>query len=296
MARFHKHKEALSKAGVRDGKRRKGLFNIKKVELMHHVPRLVKQLGSVMQYSTDQTEHCHINMAKLPYEATNKRDYADQMCRYLDCREKIRLFTMYQLWLNCDGANGDDILDGLSSYGDENSDVVADPGEDEALQGVGADGDELNWGDDGTDQSPCSEKFGLLAGQILPRPRKDLFQEPESVIPRNETTAFRLTRQITYPGVSVEAASTTYNLPDFHDVLLVFHYGVRSRSTLSYKRVDIWNSVRMQLRAVQSEDCILSPQTVMACPRLGLYNFVLVKEAYNTSCSGIQGNWTLRAQ
>ena len=88
----------------------------------------------------------------------------------------------------------------------------------------------------------------------------------------------------------------TYNLPDFHDALLVFHYGVHSRSTLSYKDIDIWNSVRMQLRAVQDDDLILPPQTVMASPRLGLYNFVLVKEAHNAKYSGIQGNLIVRAQ
>ena len=189
-----------------------------------------------------------------------------------------------------------DTKDCLTSYGDEHSDVTSDLQVEGTLEVDDPGREELNGDDSVMDDILRSEALGLFARHFLPRARKDFFQEAASIIPRNDTTAFRLTCRIPYAGTSVEAASTTYNLPDFNDVLLVFHYGVRSRATTSYKRVDIWNSVRMQLSAVQSEYCILSPQTVMACPRLGLYNFVLVKEAYNTSCSGIQGNWTLRAQ
>ena len=290
LNRFHSHKEALSAAGVRDGKRRKGLFNIKKVEMMHHVPRFVERLGSVMQYSTDQTEHCHISMAKVPYEATNKKNYANQICRYLDRLEKIRVFTMYQVWLDCgrDGASMDDIVDCLGSYENEGGDVASDLEEGGALDIDNPDRGGLN-GDD----SLHLEALGSFARHFLPRTGKDFFQESASTIPRNETTAFRLTSRIPYAGTSVEAASTIYDLPDFYDALLVFHYGVRSRSTLAYRKIDIWNNVRMQLRAIQNEDFILPPQTVMACPRLGLYNFVLVKEAHNASCSGIQGKLTI---
>ena len=287
LIRFHNHKEALSVAGVRDGKRRKGLFNIRKVEMMHHVPRFVERLGSAMQYSTDQTEHCHINMAKVPYEATNKRNYGIQMCRYLDRLEKIHVFTMYQVWLDGghDDVSIDDTLDCLSSYGND----LEERG---ALEVDDPDNGGLNGDDRVLDGSLRLEALGLFARHFLPRTAKDFFQESASTTPRNETTAFRLTSRIPSAGTSVEAASTTYNLPDFRDALLVFHHGVRGRSTLrlSYKRIDIWNSVRMQLRAVQNEDFILLPQTVKACPRSGLYNFVLVKEAHYASYSGIQGS------
>ncbi len=98
LARFHNDKAALSAAGVRNGKLTKGKFNIAKIELMWHVSRLVKLLGSAPQFSTDQTERCNMTMAKVPYRLTNHKQYPEQMCRYLDRREKIRLFALSLAW------------------------------------------------------------------------------------------------------------------------------------------------------------------------------------------------------
>lgn len=287
LAKFHEHKDALSKAGVRDGKRRKGLFNIKKIELMHHVARLVERLGSVMQFSTDQTEHCHINMAKVPYEATNKKDYAVQMCRYLDRREKIHLFTAYQAWLDCIRTGDDDVVERLLSYRDEDmDDATADSEEhiavDDVLKGEG----------NVSSYSLRPDAVGRFARQFLPKPTVNFFQIDASLVPRNDTTAFRFISRIPCANVSLKTASKMYQLPDLFESLSTF-YG---RSALPYTEVDIWTSVRMQLRAVHDEDLILSPYTVIARPddhhHPGLYNFVLVKDDHNAGFSGIRGEVT----
>ena len=81
---FHRFKCFIADSGVRSGIQRNDEFNIPKIELMHHVKRLTEMLGSAMQFSSEQTERCHIIMAKQPYKATNRKDYARQMCRYLD--------------------------------------------------------------------------------------------------------------------------------------------------------------------------------------------------------------------
>ncbi len=80
------------------GLRRKGLFNIKKVELLHHDGRFISTVGSLMQYSAEQTERCHITMAKAPYRATNHKDHEEQVCRVLDRQEKLTLFEIYICW------------------------------------------------------------------------------------------------------------------------------------------------------------------------------------------------------
>ncbi len=98
LRRFHANKKYIAATGVRDGPQMRGKFNIKKIELMHHVYRLILLLGTTPQYSTDQSELLHIPMAKVPYKATNKKDYAPQICRFLDRREKIYLFVLYIEW------------------------------------------------------------------------------------------------------------------------------------------------------------------------------------------------------
>lgn len=238
-----------------------------------------------MQYSTDQTEHCHINMAKAPYEATNKRDYTVQMCRYLDRCEKIRLFTMYQGWLDCMLTVDDGVMDQSPSYRDDDrDDATADSEGDDAFDDVPkGEGNILS----------CSlrpEADGRFARQFLPKPTVNFFQKDASFVRRNDTTAFRLTSRIPFADVSVEAASRMYELPDLFETLSTFH----GCPALPYKTADIWTSVRMQLRAVHDEDVILTPYTVTARPNdtshLSLYNFVLVKDAHDANCSGIRGD------
>lgn len=95
---FHSQKGAISKSGARDGPRQQGKFNIKKLELMQHVSRLIKLLGAADQFTTDQTEHCHITMAKIPYCATNKKDFSSQMCCFINREEKINLFSGWLEW------------------------------------------------------------------------------------------------------------------------------------------------------------------------------------------------------
>ncbi len=95
LALFHAEKESLSAAGIRDGPRQNGKFNIHKLELMQHVRRRVELLGSMPQYSTDQIELCHIPNAKRAYQATNKKNFEEQMCRNLDRLAKLLYFSIY---------------------------------------------------------------------------------------------------------------------------------------------------------------------------------------------------------
>ncbi|TDL14393.1 hypothetical protein BD410DRAFT_701553, partial [Rickenella mellea] len=89
LTNFHANKKALSRAGCRDGKKRKGNFYIPKMELMHHVGYFTKLLGVSAQFTSDVTERCHIVFAKVPYAfGTNKKNYPPQMCRFIDRLER----------------------------------------------------------------------------------------------------------------------------------------------------------------------------------------------------------------
>ena len=95
---FHRYKHHIADSGVRSGTRRNDEFHIPKIELMQHVQRLVELLGTAPQFSSEQTERCHIDMAKQPYKATNRKEYSEQMCRYLDRDERIRMFSALTEW------------------------------------------------------------------------------------------------------------------------------------------------------------------------------------------------------
>ena len=95
---FHRYKHHIADSGVRSGARRNDEFHIPKIELMQHVPRLIELLGTAPQFTSEQTERCHIDMAKQPYKATNRKEYSEQMCRYLDRDERIRMFSALMEW------------------------------------------------------------------------------------------------------------------------------------------------------------------------------------------------------
>ncbi len=99
LLEFHANKHALTTAGVRDGPCMQGKFNIPKLEMLQHVPRFIREAGSMLQYSADQTERLHITMAKEPYRATNRKDFPEQMSRNVDRQDKVQLFTVFLEWL-----------------------------------------------------------------------------------------------------------------------------------------------------------------------------------------------------
>ncbi|KAF8546348.1 hypothetical protein OG21DRAFT_1395475, partial [Imleria badia] len=80
---FHEHKDAILAAGARSGH-----FHIPKLELLQHVVPSLWDLGAVMQWSADVTEHAHVTEVKNPARAGNKQDYYLQITRHLNCVDK----------------------------------------------------------------------------------------------------------------------------------------------------------------------------------------------------------------
>ncbi|KAJ7291698.1 hypothetical protein C8J57DRAFT_219441 [Mycena rebaudengoi] len=63
------------------------------------VARLDRALGSADGYNTESPERLHIDFAKKAYQATNHRDYVEQMALWLQRQEAVALRCSYLAWL-----------------------------------------------------------------------------------------------------------------------------------------------------------------------------------------------------
>jgi hypothetical protein len=99
LSDFHKTKAAFIRNGSRRGKRGViGHFNIPKLAGLHAYLYHIPQMGSSPQYSSEITETLHQTMAKTAYKVTNRRNYPEQMCRYLDRSDKLSYMDGFTLW------------------------------------------------------------------------------------------------------------------------------------------------------------------------------------------------------
>ncbi|KIJ29743.1 hypothetical protein M422DRAFT_268776 [Sphaerobolus stellatus SS14] len=87
---FHENKHAFVKTGQHGG-REQSHFKIPKVHARHHYRENILLLGAPYNYSTEISEHYHIEIAKKAYKATNQKDYVKQMLVWLTRQEKIYL-------------------------------------------------------------------------------------------------------------------------------------------------------------------------------------------------------------
>ncbi|KAJ6463763.1 hypothetical protein DFH09DRAFT_1254651 [Mycena vulgaris] len=92
---FHENKHAILEAGVRRGKN--GPIDnwwIPKLEFMQSVVPSIRANGVPLQWSADMTEHAHITLIKDPASHSNNQNHEQQICRYLDRRDKVAQFDL----------------------------------------------------------------------------------------------------------------------------------------------------------------------------------------------------------
>ncbi len=273
LAAFHENKKHLVAAGIRNGPKQKGEFNIPKLELMHHIADFVESLGSVLQYTTEHTERCHITLAKQPYRTTNKKKgYEVQVCLELDRRDKIDLFATYLEWKAREGAG----------HGGHIAPAARTPAQ---VPNINA----SNW-------QLRSERFLSFARAFIPQPPRDAFRDHPSVTPRNDTTAFILNDRITHGDATVGRIMRIYRLPKLRDAIVDYYeqqYDLEEGIRIKF--LDCWDRVRLQLRSSLHHSIgVMPPVPVMASARtpklpLGLCNFVLVKEIPGLGVVCLQG-------
>lgn len=305
LRRFHENRHHLVAAGVRNTPTL-SLFNIKKLELMQHVSRFITEVGSLLQFTADQTERLHIIMAKIPYQSTNKKEFREQMCRFLDRREKIDLFRLYLDWkrstmskkprpqkrkpssvpagdssasADANAPAGADIaVDEEDDDDDENEeDEEEEEGEDaeanaeenvDASTGTTASA-ELDADADSKALQLRLRDFAPFAKRFLPKPLHDAFQDDSNYTPRNGTTAFTLTSRIPFGNAKILYISQLYSIPNLDsDLIAFFNAGDEEsgRAHLPFSLLDCWDRVRLQLRCEYDDNIMMPMQTVMASP------------------------------
>ncbi len=254
---FHKHKGAVSATGVRDGKYKKGKFNIKKLELMLGICASTRSVGSALQYSTDQSESLHISMAKVPYRATNKKDFEIQMCRFDDRREKLRLLTLF--------VENEKHRKLKASKVDSQGNHTGGPARDASGSTPGS-------------GVPANE----FAKMFLPPPIRNAFDKDDA--PRNTTTAFLLTDRITYGNMKISEVAQMYRLPKLQRLVRGF-FGKRKLL------LDCWNRVRLQMRSVSQSGTVLPPAVVMAAPPFQTILARILQLRYGERRGNIRHRW-----
>jgi len=106
---FHKHKQAFIDAEACQGTYLSNRSKFRplisstgmdfpKLHSLQHYIDCIKQFGAPDGFNTENTENLHIPYAKEAWRASNKREALQQMCTWLERREKLHLFGAYHAW------------------------------------------------------------------------------------------------------------------------------------------------------------------------------------------------------
>jgi hypothetical protein len=91
---FHANKDAFVQLGGRE----QDHFNIPKVHSLEHYEELIHLFGSADGFNTESPERLHIDFAKNAYRASNRKDYIQQMTRWLQRQENVDRFSEFIAW------------------------------------------------------------------------------------------------------------------------------------------------------------------------------------------------------
>ncbi|KIK25455.1 hypothetical protein PISMIDRAFT_36003, partial [Pisolithus microcarpus 441] len=210
LAEFHHYKQAIIDGGLRRGDQSGSIlehWEIPKLELLQSVVPSISQVGLVLQWSADTTEHAHIEVVKDPVSRMNNKDYSSQICRHLDRIEKCQMFdTAVHLRGTAEAGSSSSAVehDGDQSDGEVDH-VVDDVGEAEAAV--------LNdlWA---PKQSP-SDFFEIAAKLLV---STTLSSSLLRTFVRG-STAFHLNFRPTFRRLSVDAAAEKFAIPDLRSAL-----------------------------------------------------------------------------
>jgi len=89
---FHDNKHIFEDLGIRKH------FNISKLHNIKHYIDAIHSHGTTDGFNTEGTERLHIDLAKMGYNASNKKQYTKQMTTWLRRQESIHRFCLYLQW------------------------------------------------------------------------------------------------------------------------------------------------------------------------------------------------------
>ena len=282
-------------------------FRIPKLELMQSVAPSIPQIGFLLQWSVDTTEHAHIEVVKDPASMTNHHDYDAQICCALDHNEKCRLFVTairLQTSQNHDLNDLDDItrLDGSEEL--EGDHDIGDAPQGHILGDL--------WS-----AKHQSTNFFEVAANVASKSTIGNSLPPRTIVALAGLVAIHLNIEPMHHRPSIDKVAEEFELPDLRGVLAdyvrcegqphqrKFHtFGGPRRSApdveLPFSELQIWHKVCLQQR---SYHCLteLGPMfTVNAHPpnqtwKHGQYDATIlqVDQAHQWPLSGLTGTLSL---
>ena len=272
---FHDNKDIIMMLRTRMGAK-KPIENwfIPKLELMQSITSSTRNVGALIQWSADATEHAHVSEIKYPARRTNNNDYDPQICRHLDREEKLRRFAIATT------------LKSHSTYRDPDPRPEEVPEEEE--------GEKEDMKEDDDEWEPDDPRTALLEEMNHTRVTTNYFskalQVAREVLPYPPRTfiaggtAIHLNYNPSRTGVKIEDIADDFDIPDLyaalsdflrHDVRdrgAVHRVGPRRRSlidrplTLPFDRVQVWHTVRLQQMSFHDSSIVLPAQTIHASP------------------------------
>ncbi|KAK6980949.1 hypothetical protein R3P38DRAFT_3294138 [Favolaschia claudopus] len=118
---FHAHKHAFIRLGLRNH------FNISKIHKLKHYVDSIRSRGTTDGTNSEATERLHIDLAKLGYRASNKKDYTQQMTVWLQRQEAVRKFKNYICWVDSESDSAACSSDSEESHTSSDSDAAVPP-------------------------------------------------------------------------------------------------------------------------------------------------------------------------
>ena len=89
---IHENKKIFLDLGIRKG------FNIPKFHSIIHYVSSIRSHGTLDGYNTESPERLHIDFAKVPFRAGNKKDYTAQMATWMSRHDAVRRHDMFLRW------------------------------------------------------------------------------------------------------------------------------------------------------------------------------------------------------
>lgn len=261
LATFHRCKNIFIKNGGRSGK--DGViphFNIPKLCALHSYERHIPELGSSPQFSSDISEALHKSMAKAAYEATNRKEFLEQMCRFLHRCDSISDMEEFIAW----------------AKGEASRRKI-----DKALHGTGQMFREF-----------ATRRMNAALDAELTVPLK---QRGRTRDWNRRGWSDRLFHRFTphFRDLTLDDVCSMYQFSPALFIDSLRRFDSTLPVALSHVKMDVWTSIYIKLPTVQEDDLIQS-RTIQTMPRSsslpnGRFSCVLVHFSDEAKATGIEG-------
>ena len=127
---FHNNKHIFKELGIRKH------FNISKLHNIKHYIDVICSHGTADGFNTEGSECLHIDLAKMGYQAGNKKQYIKQMTTCLWRQEAIQQFCVYLQWALPDYTAGISTTNGIGDEGDGEGEEEEEEEEDFSMKDI----------------------------------------------------------------------------------------------------------------------------------------------------------------